>query len=1204
MLILASHFFNTNKWGQPSLQKEASRIQQVLNEKETLLETKVNELSKATKNEIPTDEFSNLHSLNLFQKQGIILLIYENEELKFWSDNSVPIINKITPRRNYELPLQKLSNGWYLSKTLKDENRTIVGLLLLKNEYPFENKYLTNNFNSCFNVSKGIEISLEKTKKDTEIFTGEGTYLFSLVQKDNSSVLHIHDDFSIVLFICGLCFLILFFYRLFDPIPKIRLIIFSVVVLLIRAMMLYFQYPVSLYSLPIFDPAYHASSALFPSLGDFLLNILTIALLVFYFTENIIYRKLWTDNKYLKFIFGFGILVFALSLHFPISFLFKRLIVDSDIEFTINNLFSLNFFSYVGLFITWLLMLIWFLIFRKVAQFLAEYGVKEKIFFYFIALLIFVLITIISGATDWGGTIITAIIYGGFLFFNKQENNSNYVFYNAALILVFSVYSAYSLTHFDKEKAGIKARFYAEKLAAQQDPIAEYIFSEVSDEIQKDRLIRNQITLLPQNQEDFFFRIEQKFLNDYLQKYKVRINVFNTDDSLIASNNKLERTFDFYKTLELSSKPTSAKSLLYCYETNDELNYLGKLEFYSNREDDQKQTTIFIEFEEIISKNELGFPELLLDNKVDDDNMSEDYSFAVYRDGKIVSANGEFTYSEDEPSVQLLSEKYEFKSSGKWQHLFYKPNSNNLILLSIPQLTNFQKLTGVSFLFLLYSVLVLTTLAAFSLINRKKPEALNFRNRLNIAVISTLTTFLFLIGFSTIYYVGSEYGQKNIQAISEKIKSVLIELESKSNNSAQLYNDNDQLAITLNKLSNVFFTDIILYDLDGKLISSTRPRLFDIGLISDKMNSEACYSMQFQKKTIFVQNERIGKLSYLSAYTPLTNNKGETVAYLNLPYFAKQNGLQKEILTLLSALINIYVLLIIIAIAIALFISKKITEPFEVIGRNIKNVKLGKENEPIEWKSNDEIGRLVIEYNKMIQKLGESAQTLAKSERESAWREMAKQVAHEIKNPLTPMKLSVQHLQRSYYEKTPGWDKNIERMTRTLIEQIDTLAHIATEFSNFAKMPKANNEILNVKEVLMNVVELYSKTENCQIEFSSGDKNHMVFADREQIQRVFTNLIKNSIQSIPEERKGEIQIKINDADKNVVISIADNGVGIKDEMKDRIFTPNFTTKSTGMGLGLAMVKNIIESAGGSIWFETIEGSGTMFLVSIPIHQIN
>ena len=1201
LLLAAAHVLNTGNRFHSSLEKQASRFQNNLLEKETLLEKKLGELVNQTQHSNDYNNFTGLKFGELFPEEGMLFLIYEEGKLKFWSDNAVPAIDELTARRNYEEPLQKLSNGWYLSKTQKAGNKTYIGLLLIKNEYPFENNYLQNNFNKCLNVDEELEISKEKAPEKVEIIPiaigkKADVYLFSVSKGEDVPHIDAHQLISIVLFIAGLFFLLLFFYGLLNFSSALKIISFSLMVLLIRTAMLYFQYPASLYSLPLFDPAYHASSAVFPSLGDFLLNIVTLAGLTIYITNNI------TFNKSAKSIaISAMLLLLALSLHFPIAYLFERLIVDSDIDFTINNLFTLNFFSYVGLFITGLMLLTWFFIFNKTVEFISANSFKQKLSSYSVALTAFAAIAMLTGTTNWQALGITAMICGGILLINEREKSSRSVFSTATLLLVFSVYAAYSLANFHKEKVEIKARFFAEKLAAERDPIAEYVFSEVASEIKNDRIIKNFITLLPQKQDEFFSRVEQKFLNDYLQKYEVRISVFNTNDTLIASNNKLTQTAGFYKSLETSSKPTSGKSLVYSYDITNEINYLGKIIFASNSRDSvQKQTTVYIEFEEKSSKNELGFPELLLDKNVDDDKSLEDYSFAVYRDGKIVSANGDFSYSADEPAVQLHNEKYEFRSSGNWRHLFYKPNPDTLILLSRPQLTTFQKLTGVSFLFLFYSVLLLVTLAGYSLLNSQKIETENFRNRINISVISILTVFLLLIGFATIYYVETEYRHKNSEAISEKIRSVLIELENKSAKSENFYGNTEQLGYTLNKFSKVFFTDINLYDTKGNLIVSTRPRLFDIGLISEKLNSDASFSMLVQKKTLFVHNENIGALSFLSAYAPLTNGSGETVAYLNLPYFAKQSGLQKEILTLLSALVNIYVLLIIIAVAVAIFISRKITEPFDVIGKNIQQVKLGKENKPIEWNSDDEIGRLVKEYNNMIQKLGESAETLAKSERESAWREMAKQVAHEIKNPLTPMKLSVQHLQHSYKEQRPDWDKNIERMTQTMIEQIDTLAHIASEFSNFAKMPKANNEKINIAEIISNVVALFNETENCKIEFNTTETNLFVLADREQLQRVFNNLIKNAIQSVPETREGKIIITLEKPDNTVLIKIQDNGTGISDEMKDKIFTPNFTTKSTGMGLGLAMVKSIIENSGGSIRFETTMDEGTAFFVSLPV----
>ena len=235
----------------------------------------------------------------------------------------------------------------------------------------------------------------------------------------------------------------------------------------------------------------------------------------------------------------------------------------------------------------------------------------------------------------------------------------------------------------------------------------------------------------------------------------------------------------------------------------------------------------------------------------------------------------------------------------------------------------------------------------------------------------------------------------------------------------------------------------------------------------------------------------------------------------------------------------------------------------------------------------------------MVEALADSADKLARSERESAWREMAQQVAHEIKNPLTPMKLSVQHLQRAWNEKSGNLDELFQRISKTMIEQIDALSNIASEFSNFAKMPRAKNETLDLHEIINSSMNLFNDTPNVSIQFNDSKTEKKIFADREQLIRAFSNLIKNAVQSIPENKKGIISISAKTENEFHIISIADNGAGIAAAIQSKIFTPNFTTKTSGMGLGLAMVKGTVEAIGGTIKFETSEGKGSVFYVSIP-----
>jgi nitrogen fixation/metabolism regulation signal transduction histidine kinase len=274
--------------------------------------------------------------------------------------------------------------------------------------------------------------------------------------------------------------------------------------------------------------------------------------------------------------------------------------------------------------------------------------------------------------------------------------------------------------------------------------------------------------------------------------------------------------------------------------------------------------------------------------------------------------------------------------------------------------------------------------------------------------------------------------------------------------------------------------------------------------------------------------------------------------------------------------------------------------PLSLIREKLKSIQLGKKNEPINYLSNDEIGELVKEYNHKVEELAISAELLAKSERESAWREMAKQVAHEIKNPLTPMKLNIQYLQRAKAEKMENYNEFFDKVTRNLIEQIDTLSDIATEFSNFAQLPNTKNEKFDLALVLSNLCDLFEPTNNLEFRFNFPLSGIVIInSNKEQLTRAFLNLIKNSIQSIPPEQKGEINIGIKLTLKTAIVNITDNGSGISTEVQEHLFEPNFTTKTSGMGLGLSIAKNIINTCKGEIWYETSFGIGTSFFIEIP-----
>jgi two-component system nitrogen regulation sensor histidine kinase NtrY len=405
----------------------------------------------------------------------------------------------------------------------------------------------------------------------------------------------------------------------------------------------------------------------------------------------------------------------------------------------------------------------------------------------------------------------------------------------------------------------------------------------------------------------------------------------------------------------------------------------------------------------------------------------------------------------------------------------------------------------------------------------------------------------------------------------------------------------------LSELGNLFGTDINIYDTRGFLLSGSRPELFTSGFISERLHPESVDFLKNKNLTEFIKNEHIGGLNYISAYAPLIDEDGRTVAFLNIPYFLKQKEINEELSESVNSLVNIFIGSITLLLTIVLLLTNRITDPLRILGKRLSELRYGNKTAKITYEGNDEIGDLVKEYNRLAEELEQSASLLAEKERESAWREMARQVAHEIKNPLTPMKLNVEFIEKAWKDKNPDFEVRLARFKNIMIEQIDTLSHIADEFSNFAKLPPPQNEATDLSEILKGVAGLYANNEhNVTVSFEDSRLEMPIWADKEHLLRVFNNLVKNAIQAIPEGQSGLVEIFAFTDNHSVTALVKDNGSGIPLALRERIFIPNFTTKSAGSGLGLAICRNIIREAGGTIDFITETGVGTTFRVTLPL----
>ena len=390
---------------------------------------------------------------------------------------------------------------------------------------------------------------------------------------------------------------------------------------------------------------------------------------------------------------------------------------------------------------------------------------------------------------------------------------------------------------------------------------------------------------------------------------------------------------------------------------------------------------------------------------------------------------------------------------------------------------------------------------------------------------------------------------------------------------------------------------INLYDLEGQLLKSSK-RTIQRDTTEQCLDAEILNELSNTLDHRYVIKNRENGQTFQSSYTYITDKKFKNLAILNLPYLENDDFLNKELNEFLLRLSYAYLAMILAAIIFAYFISKYITKSLKTISDKMNEIRLEKRNKKIQIESSsEEIETLVNSYNSMIDELEDSAVKLATSEREQAWREMAKQVAHEIKNPLTPMRLSVQSFQRKFNPEDANIHQKVEEYSNTLIQQIDTMSSIASAFSNFAKMPAQKKEVLNVVHIVKLALDIFNEH---YITFYPEEEEIIAKFDRTQLIRVVTNLVKNGIQAIPENSENpKIEVRVFSEGGFVNITVEDNGSGITEENKPKVFEPKFTTKTSGMGLGLAMVKNIVETYNGSITFTSQLGKGTIFTVAFP-----
>ena len=478
----------------------------------------------------------------------------------------------------------------------------------------------------------------------------------------------------------------------------------------------------------------------------------------------------------------------------------------------------------------------------------------------------------------------------------------------------------------------------------------------------------------------------------------------------------------------------------------------------------------------------------------------------------------------------------------------------------------------------------------------KRKFSLRFRVFYSMILLVVMTSILILgATFYQYYSQSDDYNLRRLERKETQVKNHLSYILDRENAFNSIEENQSSFYETFESIALIHKVEYALFNMEGTpyFYSYVQAKNFDQ---DQKLDSNIRDKLlESNRKRIAVQNEE-ERGRFQSSYSVLFDDQGQPYAILYFPYFEDVSFSSTELNTFLIRLFQIYFFMLIVAIIIAYFISSYMTRPLETIRARIDRTGLLKGNEKI-YISNasKEVDSLVNSYNSMLDALEESIAKLARSEREQAWQEMAKQVAHEIKNPLTPMRLTVQSFQQRFDPNDPKINQKVIDFSKIMIEQIDTMSEVATAFSNFATLPKLKIEAEDVVEITGLSIDIF---EPKIIQFSSSEKEIIWNIDRTQWIRIMTNLLQNAIQAVPQDREPNIRVHIEKHTEFLKIEIQDNGSGISEENITKIFEPKFTTKTGGMGLGLAIVKNSINSLEGTITYETEENKGTIFTIQL------
>ncbi len=1227
--FLSSWFFGSK----PSVEQQRYALEQYIQKQESDAGTVLRDTALLRKLVNHNETLSEFELLNK-KPYGLFLFaetFSESHDLLFWNSQEI-----IPPLADFTVPdsvyFRHYLNGYYVvcSKRFSlpgiTSNNAAYVLIPVLNKYYLETESSQTQFAHNKDAVNRIAIS-ESEVTDFPVRSATGSVLFH-VTKASTITSNLTDVVTIILRLLALLLVLVYLQLLARVVKEKRggwpaVAFLAFVLIAVRLVLFLTPALFSLRQLSLFDPSVYAADFFNRSLGDLMVTALFLCWLVVFAWQSLgpVQSKPPFLNKGGLVVLGIVCVFILIYVTFQLANVVHDLVAASKISFDVTDFFTLNVNTVFGFVALALLTLSYYYFSRLLFRFMLL-AFPHLLFLYgAVAAVGLTYLTFQSGSQI---VLFYLPVLGWLVFYTLLLSRESLIINRIQVtvagilfwIFVFSISLAVLIMQGNREREWGQRKDIAEKVESLSDPTKELSLWVALATLNNDFLQSNfnRFYREPDNQ---IFRDSIVAHNrlGYAGSYNTDFYVFDANQQPV--NNQGTRTYDeLTNILERQSKPTGSPDLFYYEASFDRFVYITKREV---RDSLNRLGYLFIvAVPRQFQAADALYPNLFAQSSGKNIENSPFYSYAVYKNKKLLAHSSKYPFTTEINAAQIPEGESDKRGRGDYDELWYKGSNQTVVVIARKRDTLIESITLFSYLFCAFLLMVgllritsFTARAATTGGRRDVFSRLNIRTQIHGTIIFISVFSFLIIGAATINFFINRYNRGNIDRLSRISGGAVTEMEKRIEADSLLKNNvldfSDPLTVTvlrlvIREIADVHGVIVNLYDVSGTLQVTSDEMIYQRGVLSTRMHPVAFFQLDNLHDVQFVQEEKAAQLSYQSIYTAIRNKQGNTYAYLNIPSFTTQLELNQEISNFLVTIINLNAFIFLIAGVLALFITNRITNTFSVIGNKMRDITLGRTAEEIVWEKNDEIGELVKQYNKMVQQLEQSAEALAKSEREGAWREMARQVAHEIKNPLTPMKLSIQYLQRAIESGKGNVQELTTNVATTLIEQIDHLAKIAADFSQFAAIGNKRVERVDLHGVIGSLISLYNSNEKIDLTWNALPYPLWMQADKTQMNRLFTNLLQNAVDACAEAQRCLVTVTEKRENGDVIVSVADNGEGIPLAMQSKIFTPNFTTKTSGTGLGLAMCKSIAEQSGGAIWFETKEGEGTVFYVRLPVDR--